>query len=258
VSEPSGTSADLTQCVLDPKNPPGTGIWKPELSLPHELLEFGKYPNVKTWEAGDLLLFSPTEPDWIARSIIAAQQERHAKSHARWTHAAIYLGDEVTMCHSDFGPGSSWGVSNEYMFEYIGKHHLLRVRRVPKLPPEARARIALSAVARTGAMYNFRGLIGLGMKYLIKPPTRNRLGATVSAGSVICSRLFSDAYLEVTDIRLLDKSIGEATPAFLSQTSHLENVPTEWLTIDGCEPQSPIPATTGKETLTTESKDEPS
>jgi hypothetical protein len=81
------------QLVLDPADPTTTGRWTPPGPISLTLRQFGRFPNVKQWAPGDLLLFNAVHPGWIAQSITDGQKRGgYAEQDARWHHVAVYLG----------------------------------------------------------------------------------------------------------------------------------------------------------------------
>ena len=202
------------------------GVWKPEGPFDLRLYNFGRFPDTSVWQPGDLLLFSKVHPSWGSRRIIHCQC-RGGYAHvydACWHHAAVYLGDE-SLCEAT----PIW-VRHGRIDPYIGEY-FVRIRRDYSLTPNQGWRIAINALTRVGTPYSLPGIARLGfqsMRGYWKPwPGTSRLGAR----SVVCSKLYAEAYTAVTG-RTLENSVGnETTPAFLSRTSQLKDVPTTWLRI---------------------------
>ena len=222
---------------LDPADPKTTGTWTPPGWLPQAVRAFGRYPDVRAWLPGDLLLFSSVSPDRISKSIQDFQLQGHAPGDARWTHAAVYMGDEETICDSDFDWFGPRGVSVKPLHAYFGKH-LILTRRAPSLTQRDQLMLVVNAVRHTGDGYDFAGLARLGWKIWRRKLTR-LFSARRSARSVFCSRLFADAFLQTTKRVLQDPWLNDTTPAFLSATSDLVDVATTWLSIAAAPPALP-------------------
>ena len=114
------------QKILNPADQHTTGQWSPSGPIPPPLRQFGRFPNVRDWFPGDLLLFSAVHPNWISKSIIRGQENGgYAAEDARWHHVAVYLGDGISICEA-----TSTGVHHAPIYPYLGEY-LLRVRRDP-------------------------------------------------------------------------------------------------------------------------------
>lgn len=214
---------------LDPADEASVGVWHPVGWLPEHVRAFGRYPEVQAWKPGDLLLFSCVSPDRISRSIQRFQALGHSADHAMWTHSAVYVGDGQRLCDSDFSWFGPRGVSLKPFHEYLGTHRIL-VRRPRGLTDHERLQLVLHAVSRNGQKYSLRGIFSLALK-MWRGPNRKLYVAHAFATSVFCSRLYGDAYLQATRRVLQDPWVNDTTPAFLSMTTDLEDVPTRWLTI---------------------------
>src|SRR6476659_3689762 len=72
--------------------------------LPPAARKWGRMLDLEDLEPGDLILFRPVNPnlDKISQLIIAAQmQAGFSEEDARWTHAAVYLGDGELICEAN-------------------------------------------------------------------------------------------------------------------------------------------------------------
>ncbi len=93
------------QQVLDPKDI--AAARRPNQSQPHILpqfvREFGYVPDFDDWLPGDLLLFCSSRGSLIAQQIVSTQLKlNYAPDHARWHHAAVYIGDRY-LCEARRG-----------------------------------------------------------------------------------------------------------------------------------------------------------
>jgi hypothetical protein len=175
---------------------------------------------------GDLLLLSAVRQPLVSRWIVAAQlRGGFDSSHARWHHAAIYVG------HDHICEAVPTGIRYGPVHRYVGTH-LIRVRRDASLTAVQRYELALRSVVRLKEMYSVLHMPRLALDAAMgfwrsnHRPTR--------APSVICSQIYADAYMATT-LRVLgprgDFASGRLVPADLSMTAMLSDVPAAWLRI---------------------------
>ena len=114
----------VPQKLLDPENVgQPAAVKSAPTQLPPDVRKFGYLPDFDLWQAGDLLLFSVIRPSFMQRQIIATQErERYAEEHARWHHAAVYIGDRY-LCEA-----VPRGVRYHPVAEFVGDR-LIRARR---------------------------------------------------------------------------------------------------------------------------------
>lgn len=216
------------QIILDPENRTVTGLWKPPGPIPPHLRQFGRFPDTSLWLPGDLLLFNAVHPGWIAQSIIQGQQRGgYAEEDARWHHAAVYLGDGISICEA-----VACGVRHRPIYAYILGNYRLRIRRDCALTPEDRWKIAIHSLTRLGSPYGFiRGILSLSYQSFTGYwQSRGKL-PILGARAVICSQLYNDSYSLGTGRLLIPSPTGTVKPADLSLTSKLADIATTWLTI---------------------------
>lgn len=215
------------QLVLDPEDLTTTGHWTPSGPIPSALRQFGRFPDVRKWLPGDLLLFSAVSPNWIAQQIIQGQQRGgYAEDDARWHHAAVYLGDGMSICEA-----VSRGVRSIPIYPYIFGGYRLRVRRDNSLSDEERWKVAIQSLTRLRSPYGFRGIISLAYQSLQGYWRSRGSLPPLGARAVICSQLYSDSYSLVTERLLVKNPTGTVKPADLSLTPLLTDVATTWLKI---------------------------
>jgi hypothetical protein len=215
----------IMQHVLDPLDPTTHGTWRPTGPIPASVRALGRFPDVRAWRAGDLVLVSALAPEFLSRRIVLAQERGgFAPIDARWHHAAVYLGDG-RICEATLG-----GVQARRIDGYIGTH-LIRVRRDPLITETEGYDIAVHALFRMRWYYSVWTIVRMllqSWRGFYDDPVGLRFAAR---HSVICSILYADAYSLVTQ-RVLGNAAGATpTPAFLSSTPALTDVACRWSAI---------------------------
>jgi hypothetical protein len=214
----------MSQITLDPRHAKSNGTsWRPVEQLPSKLREFALFPNIEDWLPGDLVLTAQVKPDWVHAQITEAQlRSGFAAEDARWQHAAVYMGDGFL---SEAGTSR---VRYASIANYIGAH-LIRVRRDPNLSRDERWRLAIQAVVRLGEPYGFGKVFSIYRNSFSKS-WGLALGAQFykKRRSVICSQLYADAFSVVTGRLLWPHVNTPITPATLSLTQVLTDVPLHW------------------------------
>jgi hypothetical protein len=206
--------------------------------LPKEARDWGEIIDLTQLEAGDLLLFRPTDPgsDSISAGIKKAQLAGGLpERHAQWTHAAVYLGDDEHICEANFKvPGHPNGVIIRSAFAYCDGHHAIPARRPKNMSPKQRLRIAIGALTSLGKGYNFWQIAEFA-EAAVKEKGFKRLwrGLRSPPQGYVCSTLYQDAYnfaFQGTSIRLGSL----CTPAHLSASEDFEaaDPAIQWLAIE--------------------------
>ena len=210
------------QQYLNPAVEGASGSWQPPGPIPKRLRHFGRFPNTGDWQPGDLLLFSAVRPSLASRAIIRTQEKGgFLECHARWHHAAVYLG------HDHLCEAVLWGgVRYEPIYAYVGSH-LIRVRRDERLTDIQRYEITIRSLALLKENYSVRRLPLLAFYGVAGYWTRNRLPPDTP--TVICSQLFSHAYGLATGRYVANPAAIPVVPADLSMTDVLTDVKTDWL-----------------------------
>lgn len=206
--------------VLDPQDVAGaTEVWTPSEALPSAVLKFGYVPDVDLWKAGDLLLFSSVNPDWISKSITRAQSRGWTTDRARWQHAAVYIG-RSRICEA-----TMWGVGIASIYKYVPTH-LIQARRCPILDLDLAGShdLVVAALIRLNRWYSFSTAASIWWKSLSRFPQIEF--AMVTSRTHICSHLYSDSYSQATE-RVLE-TIGTPTPASLCASAKLVDVDSRW------------------------------
>jgi hypothetical protein len=213
----------LPQAELDSQQPIVPLGQKSILALPGHVRRFGYVPDLSACMPGDLVLFRSVRPNVIARTIEAAQLAGGISAeHSRWTHATIFLSDDFVVEASPIS-----GVAQRTLYADV-PDKILRIRRQPALSEVERYRVALRALRMLGARYGYGAAISTGwhlLNGLWSSPSITSLGP-----AVICSKVFSDAYSDVTRKLLSGCPIDfPVTPAHLSATPDLQDIQIGWL-----------------------------
>jgi hypothetical protein len=160
-----------------------------------------------------------------SRAIVSTQRRGgYSAEHARWHHAAVYLGDYL-VCEATLR-----GVRYAPIYAYVG-NHFIRVRRDESLSDRDSWRVALYAMTRLKDSYSYLTIASLAFKAQ-KGYWRPMPESPLPGGrAVICSKLYSDAFILATKRVLYNVTAGEVTPASLSSSPIMTDVQTEWLAI---------------------------
>lgn len=171
-------------------------------------------------------MFSAVEMNGVQRAIVKAQKRiGYADEHARWHHAAIYIGDR-TLCEATFRGVRYHGITDIFLNSRI------RIRRDPQLNMRERYRIAIRALMRLTKPYDFLSVLGSWLRSQESPLTAVFSRELRAKGrAFICSELYHEAYAEVTS-RLLVTQLAhprkDVLPPDLSACQELEDVPAAW------------------------------
>lgn len=210
--------------MLDPEDPSTLDDWTPPGALDQRIQDFGRFPNFRVLLPGDLMLSSPIQPARFSKHVLRWQERQYAPKHSRWTHAAIYIGDEW-ICEA-VNPV----VRAVRIDPYVGGH-LLRFRRDPLLTPDDRFRLVRAGLMRCGERYSIGDV---SIQFSPKLPSWEFRISPVGPHSLICATLYRDAH-DAACPRRLQVPVGERSfticPAFLSLTTHLRDVEVRWLKI---------------------------
>lgn len=144
----------MSQIILKPDDSPnGTLVVQGPLS--QRELTLGKVIDLNQLLPGDLILISACQPGFIGRNIQKVQElGGYLTEHARWEHAALYVGKGV-ICEAN-----RRGVRRAMLSKYVGDHYL-RFRRNPNLTIQERYELVIQALASQDFSYNFREIFRL-------------------------------------------------------------------------------------------------
>jgi hypothetical protein len=191
------------------------------IQLPGAVRSFGYFIDHRVLRPGDLLLFSQISSNKGSRQIHAAQRNAGFEDEdARWTHAAVHIGDGLLAEAVPIG-----GIRLGHLFDSINTR-LVRARTPLDLNGEQRAQICIKAMTRLGASYS------LGYVLKMREFLRSwRLGDAIHdpANANICSMLYHFAFVEAVNALVVPGKPAGVGPAHLSATERLEDVQLNWL-----------------------------
>lgn len=193
--------------------------------LPPSVRAFGFVPDVEQLLPGDLILSRSPSPGLIDSQIAKSQQDAgFALQDAHWTHAAVFIGDDLIVEALPFR-----GIVQESIYSYIPAE-IMRIRRNAGFSDAQRHRIALQAMKNLGKRYSHWSAVALGAD--LARGLWNKTALRTNRFVVICSQLYFDCVLEITDRRLQRCPTEQPTTrAHLSATPDLTDVNVEWLRI---------------------------
>lgn len=148
------------------------------------------------------------------------------REHARWSHAALYIGGGRIVEATPFG-----GVRVGRLVDMTFDRHLLVRRRLDEaLTMESRYAIVVDALTGLRRGYSLGAVPRLAWRswrrQLWAPDRRPDVG-----GVVICSTVVRNAYTTSIAVDLVPGTISVTWPADLSHTAELEDVEIGWVQI---------------------------
>ncbi|WP_041930444.1 hypothetical protein [Methylibium petroleiphilum] len=176
--------------------------------------------------AGDLILVSHVGEPLVSESIRRVQRRAGFDDwHAQWHHAAVYVGYQQ-VCEAQLT-----GVRVDSIFKYTAGKYRLRFRRNPKLSELHGCKIALDAALKLNYRYSFLSVLQL--LWQARGGWRGDRPRVLSARATICSQLYADAYGVVANETLDPAANLGITPAHLSVSKLLEDIPMQWMALRG-------------------------
>lgn len=213
----------MPQLVLDPSVvDKAIQQWTPTEPLSIAVRKFGFVPDIGLWRPGDLLLFSKVQKNFLQRAIVKTQQRSFDAEHARWHHAAVYIGD-FRICEATLT-----GVSVQEIYNYV-PGHLIRARRCPILANDLEGSydVVVAALIRLNRWYSMAAAISVWSRSLWGSLGKLHYGFA-GPRSHICSHLYADSFSQATKRPLKNGGGSIPTPAHLSAATELKDVASNW------------------------------
>ena len=194
--------------------------------MPPDIRQFGYVPDTQKLLPGDVLLVTGTGlvPHLIRKAQVHGGFH---PDHARWTHAAVYIGSDRLVEATPFG-----GMRVGQLARTTFRRELLVRRRLDNssLRMEQRYDIAIHALTFLRRGYSFGAVPRLAWqawrRQLWKPDQRPDIRRVT-----ICSNVVRNAYATAIYTDLLPGVIGVIWPADLSQTTELNDVQIGWVRV---------------------------
>ena len=234
-SVPVRNDRESVQSELHPKAPAEGTISAPR-ALPPKTRRFGKLVDTSALRPGDLFLTREVKSTDTLSELIKEVQLKggYHENDARWTHAAMYLGDNASLVEANVDSKLSGGnVRVTSLDDYCDGKSILRFRR-PKLIQNEREgwKMCIRALSRLNKPYDMLQAVSLWFRTIIKGKGffDNDSDQHVVSSAVICSTLYADSYNEVTR-RSLGELNGTCVPAWLSVSDQFEELQVGWLCI---------------------------
>jgi hypothetical protein len=229
-SVPEQSTSVTPQKVLSPTKAT-EGVARIEEALPPEIRKFGRILDTSNLWPGDLLLSADATGKHTISAMIEGVQAKggYAPRHARWVHAAMYLGDDRQVVEASFEEGE---VRISRLEEYYDGKSLLRFRRSRKVSQERDGwKLCICALARLKEPYDLFAVVKAWAKvYLFGIGFYNRKRENSTSDAAVCSTLYADAHNEALGTNLGQHS-GMCVPATLSGSDEFVDVDARWLKI---------------------------
>lgn len=192
-----------------------------EHPIPRKVRDHGRALDPAMLEPGDLVLVSAKHPDFFGRLIRYHQSKLFNPEHSKWQHAAV-SGGRFEICEA-----TRSGVKACEYWDYMTGAYDIKVRRLKGASADERSKLAYFAATNVRAPYSFLNAINMGA---VLGNGNSWQRPILKTKGVICSQLYFEACMRVGF--LLDKIPPEnVSPAHLSMTPLLEDVPLKWISI---------------------------
>ena len=213
----------MAQIVIDPYDR-GEPVSESAISeIPPNVRRFGYIPNFRACLPGDLILFRNIVPSFSCRCISSAQRA-FADEDAQWTHAAVFLYDDLIV-EAVLSPAferAAYAQTSLKEFFVSGDVRTFLKVIATRSPYARRACSVVDTVCSRAFSIGWETHLG---KW-------DPIGVPNFGPVIICSKVFHDACVEVTRALLQGCSIDRPiTPAHLSATTSLEDIDVKWIQI---------------------------
>ena len=190
--------------------------------IPRVVRKHGKIVDPSVLEAGDLILSCNNTPSWISKKIQQYLLGLYDWDHSKWHHA-IVSGGGIEVCEATVK-----GVRANEFWHYMDGNHEIKIRRLKTADSTNRAKVAYFAASEVGTAYGFINILktarAIGKNNFLEKGIFNSKG-------VICSQLYFEACMRVGILLIPGITQNVATPAHLSASQQLEDVPFDWVMI---------------------------
>lgn len=203
-------------------------------AIPREIIEFGYIPDLGQMKLGDIVLVrpeippaKPTQPIKHFMSILSgdfsyyiqtAQKKIERSPHYLWVHAGLYLGRDLMV----------EAVARKVAVNAFSSHaakRCVRIRRRRNISKAKAYDACIEAVRRVGDSYDTEVIKNLIIHFL----TGKKIAPDLIKAAYICSELIQHAFLYgAGDVIVNVGNIRTPTPADLSASPHLIDVPLQW------------------------------
>jgi hypothetical protein len=201
-------------------------------ALPRATRDFGKLVDTSNLRPGDLVLSRERMPDRISQLIAEVQAEGgYASQDSRWTHAAMYVGDDQSVIEATFdGLTTGGNVRLTSLDDYSDGKNILRFRRSKYVPNDATGwRLCVRAMSRLTQPYSFGLIAQIWYTVVVrKQGFYSSEDQHPTTQAIVCSTLYADAYNEALR-RSLGEVNGACVPAWLSASDEFVDVEAEWV-----------------------------
>ncbi len=178
------------------------------------------------------MLTRDLNPEWTGKLISEVQTKGgYAEHDARWSHAAMYVGDGAHVVEATFdSPMSGGNVRLTSLDDYCQGQASLRFRRSRFITSDVEGwKLCVRAMSRLRLPYSFAKAIDMWFRVVIrKTGFYDEQEKYPVSKAVICSTLYADSYNETTR-RSLGEVGGACVPAWLSVSDEFEDVKPQWL-----------------------------
>lgn len=204
-----------------------TKTWQAARKIPGHLAAFRRYPNVDEWQPGDLLLTCELEPDIVSKCITSLQSFGYGE-HARWTHAAIYVGDGWRVCEAtvDEGLPPRGDVRLTAIWDFCNERTVLRLRR-PQVSRDIGWLMVIEAMTQLRQSYEVGKILQYAANVVRDKSEWHAANPKQVSAPLVCSTLYANAYRRVTR-KVIEENDGMCMPALLSLTPEFEDIPLYW------------------------------
>lgn len=192
-----------------------------EHPIPREVRKHGQALDPAMLEPGDLILVSAKKPNVVGRLIRHHQSKLFNPEHSKWQHAAV-SGGRFEICEA-----TASGVRACEYWDYMTGAYEIRVRRLKDASADERSKLAYFAATNVRSSYGFLNALNLRAVFGNGDGWQRPI---LKTKGVICSQLYFESCMRVG--YLLEKIPPEnVSPAHLSMTPLLEDVPLSWVSV---------------------------